>query len=53
LNDQVWLHGADKASILRAVSQGRGGMMPAWGQRLDPAVVKMLTVYIHSLGGTE
>lgn len=53
LNDQVWLYGGDKASILRAVSQGRGGMMPAWGQRLDPAVVKMLTVYIHSLGGTE
>jgi cytochrome c oxidase cbb3-type subunit 3 len=46
-------YGADKASILRTVTHGRGGVMPAWGQRLDPAVIKMLTVYIHSLGGTE
>ncbi|MDI3305600.1 MAG: cytochrome-c oxidase, cbb3-type subunit III [Acetobacteraceae bacterium] len=53
LNDQVWLYGGDKESIVRSVSYARGGVMPAWGQRLDPAVIRMLTVYIHSLGGTE
>jgi len=25
--------------------------MPAWGQRLDDATIKMLAVYVHSLGG--
>jgi len=53
LNDQVWLYGGDKESIVRSISYARGGVMPAWGQRLDPAVIRMLTVYIHSLGGTE
>ncbi len=27
--------------------------MPAWGQKLDEAEVKKLTVYVHSLGGGE
>lgn len=53
LADQVWLFGGDKASLLRTVSLGRGGVMPAWEKRLDPATIRMLTVYIHSLGGTE
>jgi cytochrome c oxidase cbb3-type subunit 3 len=53
LSDQVWLYGGDKASVIRSISYARGGSMPAWGQRLDPAVIRMLTIYIHSLGGTE
>jgi cytochrome c oxidase cbb3-type subunit 3 len=36
------------------ISNPRAGVMPAWGQgRLDPAMVNMLTVYVHSLGGGE
>lgn len=53
LSDQVWLYGGDKASVLRSIGAGRGGVMPAWGGRLDPAVVNMLTVYVHALGGGE
>ena len=30
---------------------GRGGVMPAWVDRLDPATIKSLAVYVHSLGG--
>ena len=53
LADQVWLYGGDKASIVRSISYARGGVMPAWGGRLDPALVNMLTVYVHALGGGE
>ena len=53
LADQVWLYGGDKASVVRSISYARGGVMPAWGERLDPAVINMLTVYVHSLGGGE
>ncbi|HZF74883.1 MAG TPA: cytochrome-c oxidase, cbb3-type subunit III [Acetobacteraceae bacterium] len=53
LNDRVWLYGGDKASIVQSISFARAGVMPAWGQRLDPAVVNMLTVYVHALGGGE
>ncbi|WP_149536231.1 cytochrome-c oxidase, cbb3-type subunit III [Siccirubricoccus phaeus] len=53
LADAVWLYGGDKASVVRSISFARAGVMPAWGARLDPAVIRMLVVYLHSLGGTE
>ena len=46
-----WLYGSDKATIIETVTNGRGGHMPAWGGKLDPATIKALTVYVHSLGG--
>jgi cytochrome c oxidase cbb3-type subunit 3 len=27
--------------------------MPAWNARLDPATIKAVTLYVHSLGGGE
>jgi cytochrome c oxidase cbb3-type subunit 3 len=53
LNDRVWLHASDKASIARYIANPRMGVMPAWGGRLDAATVNMLTVYVHALGGGE
>jgi len=53
LDDSVWLYGGDKPAIIRSIAFARGGSMPAWGARLDPAVIRMLAAYIHSLGGTE
>lgn len=53
LADQVWLYGGDKASVVRSIAYARAGVMPSWGERLDPAVINMLTVYVHSLGGGE
>jgi len=26
-------------------------VMPAWGERLSPEQIKVLTVYVHELGG--
>ncbi|MBU8538346.1 cytochrome-c oxidase, cbb3-type subunit III [Falsiroseomonas tokyonensis] len=53
LSDRIWLYGGDKASIVRSISYSRAGVMPAWGGRLNPAVINMLTVYVHALGGGE
>jgi cytochrome c oxidase cbb3-type subunit 3 len=53
LSDQVWLYGGDKAAVVRSIAFSRGGVMPAWHGRLDPAVVNMLTAYVHALGGGE
>jgi len=53
LADGLWLYGGDKASIVKSIAEARYGVMPAWGDRLDPAVLKMLTVYVHTLGGGE
>jgi cytochrome c oxidase cbb3-type subunit 3 len=53
LSDQVWLHGDGKAQILAMLHNPRLGVMPPWQGRLDPAVINMLTVYVHALGGGE
>jgi cytochrome c oxidase cbb3-type subunit 3 len=53
LNDQVWLFGGSKREIVATITNPRMGVMPAWQGRLDPAMVNMLTVYVHSLGGGE
>lgn len=51
LADAIWLYGSDQATVEQSVTTGRGGAMPAWSQRFDPVTVKMLTLYVHSLGG--
>ncbi len=51
LDDQIWLYGGDKANVAQSIWFSRAGQMPAWGERLDQATVKMLAVYVHALGG--
>ncbi len=51
LVDGIWLYGGQKAQVVESIRTGRGGMMPAWGSRLDALTIKSLTVYVHSLGG--
>ncbi|HEV7455517.1 MAG TPA: cytochrome-c oxidase, cbb3-type subunit III [Roseococcus sp.] len=53
LNDQIWLYGGDRASVVRSIAYSRAGVMPAWRGRLDPAMINMITVYVHALGGGE
>lgn len=53
LTDKIWLYGSDEATIIETITNGRGGVMPAWGGRLDPATIKAITVYVHSLGGGQ
>ncbi|WP_426420895.1 cytochrome-c oxidase, cbb3-type subunit III [Bradyrhizobium genosp. A] len=51
LTDKIWLYGSDEATLIETISQGRSGVMPAWEGRLDPATIKAMAVYVHSLGG--
>ncbi len=53
LTDAIWLYGGDEASIRTSIANARFGVMPRWGDKLDPATVKMLAIYVHSLGGGE
>ena len=53
LADELWLYGGDKATVVEAINDSRSGMMPAWSERLDPATIKELAIYVHSLGGGE
>jgi cytochrome c oxidase cbb3-type subunit 3 len=51
LTDRIFLNGSDEATIIESINTGRGGVMPAWAGRLDPATLKALAVYVHTLGG--
>jgi len=51
LSDAIWLYGNSQEAVTQSVRTGRGGIMPAWVDRLDPVSIKMLTLYVHSLGG--
>ncbi len=53
LNDAVWLYGDSREAIRHQVMDPRHGVMPAWEERLDPATIRMLAAYVHSLGGGE
>jgi len=53
LTDKIWLYGGDRQTITESVINGRGGVMPAWGDRLDEPTIKALTVYVHTFGGGE
>ena len=53
LTDAISLYGLDRTSLTDTITNARFGVMPRWGQRLDPATIRMLAAYVHSLGGGE
>ncbi|MGR3513431.1 MAG: cytochrome-c oxidase, cbb3-type subunit III [Paracoccaceae bacterium] len=53
LSDAIWLYGGDEAALTETITYSRFGVMPAWGQRLDEADVRAVSLYVHALGGGE
>ncbi len=51
LTDGIWLYGDSPSDIYNSIADMQGGVMPAWSGRLDPALIRSLAVYVHSLGG--
>ena len=55
LNNAIWLFKGNKEAVKQVVvaqvTNPRHGSMPAWSERLDETSIKLLTVYVHSLGG--
>jgi cytochrome c oxidase cbb3-type subunit 3 len=48
LDDEAWLYGGDRAQVIRSISQGRNGVMPAFGSRLDDAQIRLLTAWLSA-----
>ncbi len=53
LTDGIWLYGGEPDQIRAQIARPRHGVMPAWQGRLKDEVVKMVTIYVHNLGGGE
>jgi cytochrome c oxidase cbb3-type subunit 3 len=53
LASHIHLYGNTREAILNQVNLPHQGVMPNWGARLDPATIKSVVLYVHSLGGGE
>ncbi len=51
LTDELWLYGGKAADIEKTIRDGARRRDALLGGRLDPVTIKMLTVYVHALGG--
>ena len=50
LSDRFWIYGGDFEKIITTIHGGRQGHMPTWDERLSPAEIKILALYVYSLG---
>lgn len=53
LASRVHLNADNRATVVAQITTPRMGVMPNWNTRLDPATIKSLALYVHSLGGGE
>jgi cytochrome c oxidase cbb3-type subunit 3 len=53
LTDTNWIYGGDAQSVLNTVHGGRQGHMPSWEGRLSPTEIKLLALYVGTLGGEK
>jgi cytochrome c oxidase cbb3-type subunit 3 len=53
LSDAIWLYGGERSEVISQIKWPKHGVMPAWTERLEPETIKMLSVYVHSLGGGQ
>ncbi len=53
LTTKIWLYGSSDAAIVDRITNGGGGVMPAWQGKLTPTEIKAVTVFVHSLGGGQ
>jgi cytochrome c oxidase cbb3-type subunit 3 len=48
LNDAVWTYGGERADVMQSIAQGRSGMMPAFGARLDQTQIRLLAAWLKA-----
>jgi cytochrome c oxidase cbb3-type subunit 3 len=48
LNDDIWLYGGSAEAVRASIADGRNGAMPAFGERLDAAQIKMLIAWLRA-----
>lgn len=53
LADAIWLFGGDEHTVYETIYNARAGVMPNWNDKLPDDTLRMLAVYVHSLGGGE
>ncbi|MFC3075684.1 cytochrome-c oxidase, cbb3-type subunit III [Shinella pollutisoli] len=50
LTDAAWIYGSDAQTVFTSIYSGRQGHMPHWEGRLSPVDIKLLALYVGTLG---
>lgn len=53
LTDNIWLHGAGEAAIIKRVNEGKVNQMPAWQAKFTPAQIHVLTAYVWGFSNNK
>jgi len=53
LTDNIWLHGAGEAAIIKRVNEGKTNQMPAWESKFTPAQIQVLAAYVWGLSNNK
>ena len=53
LTDKTWLYGGGESSIIKTVTRGRNGKMPAWGEFLGESKTHLVASYIYGLSAKK
>jgi cytochrome c oxidase cbb3-type subunit 3 len=50
LTDRTWLYGGEFEHVAQSIREGRTGVMPAWGQRLNEDELRLITAWVLAQG---
>jgi cytochrome c oxidase cbb3-type subunit III len=53
LTDNIWLHGAGEAAIIKRVNEGKVNQMPTWKDKFTPAQIHVLTAYVWGFSNNK
>jgi cytochrome c oxidase cbb3-type subunit 3 len=48
LNDAAWNYGGERADVVESIANGRTGVMPAFGTRLDETQIRLLAAWLKA-----
>jgi cytochrome c oxidase cbb3-type subunit 3 len=53
LTDKVWLYGGEFNRVAESIREGRTGVMPAWGQRLNEDELRVIAAWVLAQAGEK
>ena len=48
LNDAAWNYGGERTDVLESIANGRSGVMPPFGARLDETQIRLLAAWLKA-----
>jgi len=53
LTDNIWLHGAGEAAIIKRINEGKVNVMPVWKDKFTPAQIHVLAAYVWGFSNNK